>query len=475
MKRITMIARLLSVLLALALVAAACGNDSESDETDASSASDDAQEQTDDGDDGAGDDSEEPTDDGDDTVETDDGAAGDDDADDDGQGAEGPVSDPEATNGFDGETISLGYLTDQSGTLSIVGNPLAQGSQVYWDHVNAEGGVAGKYQVELVIGDTKDDSSTAVQEYQKLKDDVVMFAEILSTPPTQAVLEFLKQDDMIGVPGSLAGLWLTELNLLPNGSAYEYEMINIADWFVNESGLGSTDSVACSVAVDDLYGQSTVRGVEHAADEFGFDIAASETISRGQTDFSAVVSSLEGAGCEVVYAVTVPTEQHAMLAEALAQGFEPVWLGALPSYLNLFAGGAPERYKNFYAALDTPDFSATDIKGMADFLDRFATYGEGDANTFHLSGYFQQIAVHALLEKAVEMGDLSREGLLAARAELGEVELDGLAGNFVYGVPGDTQVPASPSRIFVFDADAPPNLLTQVAEIDSPAIESFEL
>ena len=313
-----------------------------------------------------------------------------------------------------------------------------------------------------------------MQEYQKLKDDVVLFAEVLSTPPTQAVLEFLREDGMVAVPGSLASLWANELNLIPNGSAYEYEMINLADWFVNESGLGDASSVACVVSVDDLYGESSLRGLEHAAGELGFELAAEQTISRGQTDFSAVVTALDGAGCEVVYAITVATEQHAMLAEALAQGFTPTWLGALPSYINLLAGTAPERYENFYIALDSPAFG-TDVPGMVDFEARWAAYGDGDPNTFHLSGYFQQIAVHALLEKAVERGDLSREGILAARAQLGEVELDGLADNYVYGTPGDDQRPASANRIFVFDPAAPPNLLSELAEIDSELNAGFEL
>ena len=471
MNRSSLWRRLLAALFVLTLVAAACSDDDGGDADDAAPA-----------DTGGGADADAPGDDADADGGEDDSSGepespSDDDgpAEDDG-GGEAPAGDPEATTGFDGETITLGFLTDQSGPLAILGVPLAAGSQAYWDYVNEElGGVGGRYRVELELGDTKDDSATAVQEYQKLKDDVVLIAEVLSTPPTQAVLEFLKEDGMVAVPGSLAGVWANEINLLPAGSAYDFEMINIADWFVNDSGLGDASSVACVVSVDDLYGQSTLGALEYAAGELGFELAVKETIQRTQTDFSAVVASLDGAGCEAVYAITVPSEQHALMAESLSQGFEPIWLGALPSYLNLLAGTAPERYANFYVALDTPGFDATDVVGMANFLDRWGTYGDGDPNTFHLSGYFQQIAVHALLEKAVELGDLSREGVLAARAQLGEVELDGLADNYVYGTPGDDQDPASASRIFVFDPEAPPNLLSELAEVDSELNAGYEL
>lgn len=382
---------------------------------------------------------------------------------------------PEAP-GFDGETIKLGYLTDQTGPLAIVGGPLLAGSQAYWNWVNEElGGVGGRYKVELVAGDTKDDEATTVQEFQRIKDDVVMIAEILSTPPTQALVEFLNEEQMIGVPGSLAAQWNKEANLLPNGTAYEFEMINLADWYVNQSDIGSAEDVACAVHVSDKYGEDTLRGVEHAAEQLGFELASVQTIARGDTDFTAQITALSDASCEVVYSITVPREQNGLLATANAQGFAPVWLGALPSYINLLASGDNAKlYEDFYIALDTPGLERTDVPGMADFLDRFATYGGGgDPSTFHLSGYFQSISVHALLEAAVARGDLSREGLLAAYAELGEVDTNGLADNYIYGLPED-RVPASASRIFKFDATVPPNLLTEVGQVESELIAGFE-
>ncbi len=83
--------------------------------------------------------------------------------------------------------------------------------------------------------------------------------------------------------------------------------------------------------------------------------------------------------------------------------------------------------------------------------------------------------MQALLEKAVELGDLSREGIATAMTQLGEVDTEGLtAENYVYGAPED-RVPTSATRIFEFDADNPPNLLSEVALIDSELNEGFEL
>jgi ABC-type branched-subunit amino acid transport system substrate-binding protein len=383
-----------------------------------------------------------------------------------------PAGPPEATNGFDGETITLGYLTDQSGTLAIVGNSLLAGSQVYWDWVNSQGGIAGMYPVELKVGDTQDSEAKTVQEYQRIKDDVVMLAEVLSTPPVQALLEFLDEDGIIAVPGSLAGQWANEPLLLPSGSSYQSEMINLADWYVNESGLSSADDVFCAIRTNDKYGVDTIEGVRFAADRLGFDIAEEQTHSRGDTAFTAQITAFDDAGCDVVFGIAVAFEMHSILTEANAQGFEPVWLGALPSYVNLLAAGSPELYTNLYVALDTPNFTDNDVPGMAKFNERWTEFGSGNPNTFNLSGYFQSIAIQALLEKAVANGDLGREGLQTALAGLGEVDVEGLADNYVYGTP-ENRIPSRAVRIFRFDPNSPPNLLTELTRMDSPLTADF--
>ena len=387
-----------------------------------------------------------------------------------------PPPEPQPTTGFDGETLHLGYLVDQSGPLAIIGGPLLAGSQLYWDWVNDElGGIAGRYRVELAVGDTKDSEGATVQEYQRLKDDVVMFAEVLSTPPVQALLEFLDEDGIVAVPGSLAGAWAREPLLMPSGAAYEYEAINLADWYVNHSGLASASDVYCAVYVNDKYGRDSMRGVEFAADRLGFSLAEAQTINRGDRAFTAQVTAFADAGCTVIFAITVPTEQHAMLAEAASQGLDPVWLGLLPTYLNLFAAGAPDLYAKYYVALDSPELADTSVPGIANFLERFERYGSGAITTFVLSGYFLQVSVHALLEKAAGLGDFSREGIRNALAQLGEVELDGLAAeNYVYGTP-ENRRPTSAVRIKVFDPTRPPNFLRDIMIVDSPLNDEFDL
>ena len=52
----------------------------------------------------------------------------------------------------------------------------------------------------------------------------------------------------------------------------------------------------------------------------------------------------------------------------------------------------------------------------------------------------------ALLEKAVELGDLAHEGLLQGSEELGTVSFDGLTGDYEYGA-ADERVPPTTTTI----------------------------
>ena len=178
-------------------------------------------------------------------------------------GGEGDGASLKAGPGFDGKTIKLGVLTPLSGPVAVIGLPLTAGNQVYFDYVNSQGGIAGKYQVELVQEDTQYSPPKTVQQYNKVKSDVVAFTQVLGTAPTLAVLPQLRQDGMIAAPASLDALWVREENLLPVGGPYQIQAINALDYYVNQAdGKGKN---VCSFIQDDAYGEAGQAGVDFAA------------------------------------------------------------------------------------------------------------------------------------------------------------------------------------------------------------------
>ena len=425
--------RPLALLLALALAAAACG--------------------------GSSDDSDETTDT---TAATDGGE---------------PAGEPEPVPGFDGTTIKLGVITPTSGTVALIGNPLTAGNQAYFDYVNEElGGIAGKYKIELVIRDSGYDPTKAAQEYAAIKGDVVMLAQLLGTPIVNAVLEQLTEDGLVAQPASLDSFWVNKPNLIPIGGPYQIQAINALNWWVTDGGGEGT--TVCSLIQDDPYGEAGQSGLDFAAEKLGIDIAVTARFPAppATADFTAPISQLQGEGCEMVFIVATPTSTGAALGKAVEVGFEPQWIGQSPTWIGVLGASplAPYLQEHFVVASEGPNYGDESVPGMAELIRIKDTYAPDQAPDVYFNfGYNEALAVTALLEKAVELGDLSHEGILAALADLGTVSFGGLLGDYTYG---ETRTPPTTSTMFKVDPASPTGLtaIEGAIDIEAPFAKDFE-
>jgi ABC-type branched-subunit amino acid transport system substrate-binding protein len=401
------------------------------------------------------------------------------DDDDDGAAEDGEESEegaePEQVPGFDGETIRLGVVTPTSGPVQIIGTPLTNGNEAYWAYVNEElGGVAGKYPVELEIVDSAYDPPTAVQAYNQIKGDVVMFNQLLGTPIVNALTEQLAADDIVAQPASLDSFWVREQNLLPIGAPYQIQAINGIDWYVTEGG-GEGQAI-CTLRQDDPYGEAGQEGVDFALEQLDIDLTREVTFSVGNPDFTTQITQLQGSGCEMVWLTSTPTDTSAALAKAAELGFTPQWLGQSPTWLGVFVESEllPYLEENFIWVAEGPEYGDDSVPGMSELLRIQEEYAEGqEPDVYFNFGYNESKAVHQVLEQAVEMGDLSREGIIEAMNSLEELTFDGLQGDYGWGEPADRNPPRI-SSIFEVDASKPIGLGLIVAEHEAPFAADFE-
>jgi hypothetical protein len=117
------------------------------------------------------------------------------------------------------------------------------------------------------------------------------------------------------------------------------------------------------------------------------------------------------------------------------------------------------------------------VPGMANLVTVREEYAPDTPPDIYFSfGYIQAFATVKLLEKAVELGDLSREGLAAALDELGTIDFEGLSGNWTYGPPED-RVPPLKSSIFKPNADGatyPTGLELVAQDIEAESAKDYE-
>lgn len=404
-------------------------------------------------------------------------ACGDDDddpvaGDDGGDGGNGELAE---VPGFDGETIKVGMLSPLSDAVAVIGGPLSNGHIAYYESVNAEGGIAGQYLLEWEQGDiTYIDTSTTAREYDRLKDEVVLFSQILGTPHVSEVLPSLEADGVTAAPATLDAEWVEEPNLIPVGAPYQFQVMNAVDYYVNE--IGSAEDTICIAAVDTEYGDAGIEGMEFAAENLGFEVAASPRHSQGDTDFTPTIGALQDAACDMVFVTALPAETGTILGTAAATGFQTQWILQSPAYIGLFVQNAdllPYLEAKVLIAAEGTEWGDESVPGMAEMVGALEQYTpEQEPDYYFGFGYVQAETVVALLEKAVELGDLSREGIQNALVELGTVTHDGLSGEYTYG---EERVPPRSTTIFQIQGDRPFGVANLERDYQAEFAEDFEL
>ncbi|RZS32740.1 amino acid/amide ABC transporter substrate-binding protein (HAAT family) [Herbihabitans rhizosphaerae] len=393
----------------------------------------------------------------------------------DGGSDSGQAGAPGKTAGFDGTTIRLGVLTPSTGSVAVIGLPLTAGNKVWFDQVNASGGIAGKYRVELAQEDTQYKPDVAVQQYNKIKGNVVAFTQLLGTPSTLAVLPQLRSDKVLAAPASLDGLWVREENLLPVGAPYQVQVINAVDHYLKEGG-GSTSSKICAMVQDDVYGEAGLQGLNFAAERYKFSIANTQKFKINTENYTGQIGALAGAGCQMVFLTATPSDAAKIWGTAAQARFAPRWYGQSPSYTGALAKSAVAPYLQQAVLIvsEGTEWGDASVSGMRDMVARATQFAPQQPPDYYFAfGYNQARAMTAVLEKAVQQGNLSRDGILAASKALGTVGFDGLAGDYQYGA-AETRNPPRSSTLFAVDPAKPFGLRTVKYNFTSDAAKAYE-
>ena len=96
----------------------------------------------------------------------------------------------------DGSTIKVGILGPHTGDVANYGIACRNGAQLYFDQLNADGGINGK-QVEYLVEDEQGDPTQAVTAYNLLVEQgVVGIVGDVTTGPTTAVAQQSVNDNM---------------------------------------------------------------------------------------------------------------------------------------------------------------------------------------------------------------------------------------------------------------------------------------
>ncbi len=369
-----------------------------------------------------------------------------------------PAAEIKTDFGVVGKTIKLGELTPLTGPLAVIGKPLTKGHEVYWQFVNDQGGVGG-YKVELITKDSLYKPDVHVQQYNAIVNDVLMIDQSLGTPTTQAIKDLAAKDKILVSAATLASSLAREKYLILIGAPYRLQVENAFEYVTKT--LGKSNPKTFLIYQDDDYGIDGQKGYQESISAYGLNDVGQRSYKTGDRDFTAQVNEAKSKSAEYVFLVTTPTETGGIIGKAASLGYKPKWLLQSP-------GWSPALLKSLVKDIlvadaltfvDTAEWGDTSKPGMKEMLDNMKKYApEQEPDGFFLFGYTQAKITHAILKKAIERRDLTRDGMLKAKESLKNIDLGGLLPPLSYGTTTDQRVPDRASRAWKVDPAHPTGL-----------------
>ena len=221
-------------------------------------------------------------------------------------------------------TIKLGSIGPLTGPYAQYGNGVANAIQLAIDEINELGGL----QFSLLSEDDEGDGEKAVSAYYKEMDDgLQILVGTVTSGACAAVADVANQERVFMLTPSASSPTVTE------GRDNVYQVCftdpnqgsGAADYMFSQK-LGTKIAVIYNNAQD--YSDGIYRSFKLRAEELGLDVVSVSTFSDdANADFSVQLSNAKNAGADLVFLPIYYTPISAILQQAKAMDYAPVFFG----------------------------------------------------------------------------------------------------------------------------------------------------
>lgn len=316
------------------------------------------------------------------------------------------------------DEINVGMLTDLTGIFAGLTVPITDGTQAYMERLNEAGGIAGR-EVNLIALDTAYDVPTHQQHYDTFASDgadgVAMIGMSVGSPHTAAIREDLADDDLVAIPVSWNSSWAADesANVLEWGANYCIEAMNGVDFLADTHGA---ETVAI-VGFPGDYGEDGALGAKIAAEALGLEVVydGQAAVVPG-ADQTPVISEIVDSEADIVWATTNAGTLAELMGGAAAAGFTGQWGGNGPTFSPLLLDTeiAP-LLDSSYTHFSPYNAIGAEGAGLADVRELMREFRpEAPFLSVYVISWIQGEIIRQTLEAAAEAGDLTRAGIQEA-------------------------------------------------------------
>src|SRR5215467_1010323 len=244
--------------------------------------------------------------------------------------------------------VTFGMHTDLSGVAATYGVSSSNGVKMRFEEVNEAGGIAGR-KLKVIVEDQGYQVPKAVQACNKLinRDKVFAFVAPLGTPMNNACF---KDQFAAGVPNlfpltAARSMYEPFEKLKFYGAASYVDQIRAGiNYFVKEKAK----KAVCVMYQDTDFGKEIVVGAETQAKQLGIKIVEMVAHKPTDQDFTASITKLQGAGCDLILMGTIVRDSIVPYVTARKMGWtDAEFVGSAAAY-DLVVGSA-QGMDGFYA------------------------------------------------------------------------------------------------------------------------------
>jgi len=304
----------------------------------------------------------------------------------------------EPVHGVTDTEIFVGTVTDLSGVTAIQGVNNANAIRLYFDEINAKGGINGR-KLHYIVEDGQYQVPRSVQAMNKLlnKDNVFMTLQDGGTPMNNATfaMAFEKNTPKL-LPLSAARAMYEPFHRLKFSqfSSYVDQIRAGVKYFMEQRGR----KAVCVAYQDTDFGRDVLAGAQLQTEAMKATVVATTAHKPTDTDFTAALLKLKEANCDLVILGTIVRDTVLIVSTAKKMSWNVDFVGQAAAYDTAVAEAPGGVGEGFYATSPSLYAYPGDPRPeVSDLQRRYrAAYGI-DMNYIGQAGYSAaQIAVEAL-------------------------------------------------------------------------------
>ena len=318
--------------------------------------------------------------------------------------------------GVSDEAILIGSSSALTGHASFLGSQYTLGSKVWFNEVNAAGGIHGRRIDFLTYDDAYEPDKTVANSRRLITEDrVFMLFDYVGTPTSVQIIEMVHDND-IPAFGFLTGAEPLRTPFRPNmfhvRASYYHEAEGAVAYFADHLGF---EKIAVMYQ-DDAFGLAVLAGVQLSMRKRGLEIIATDSFARGSLDLDRPVDTVSKSGADAVILVGTYSPLAKFIKGVHDADHRPFFhtvsfVGSRAFGKAILDQGVDRsQFDRIIVTQVVPSPYSEDLEAVREYQAQLAKhFPEEDPNFVSLEGYINARALTRILSKTGR--NLSRETL----------------------------------------------------------------